>query len=177
MRDRLLEVIREKGVLRGTFRLSSGGTSNVYFDMKRVALDPEGAALVAERILDRCAEFGGIVAVGGPPIGAHPISGAVAAVSHLRGRPVGAFLVRREAKAHGTQSRVENAPPRGSRVVVVEDVVTTGRSTLEAVRLLEEEGLVVAGIVSILDRREGGGGRLEGYDFRPLYTVAQVLAG
>jgi len=177
MTDRLLQVIREKGLLRGEFKLASGGTSSHYFDLKRVTLDPEGAALVAEKVLERCEALGGIAGVGGPPIGAHPMAGAAAAVSHLRGRPVRAFLVRREVKDHGTRSRIENAPPKGSRVVVVEDVVTTGRSTLEAVRILEEEGLVVAGIVCIVDRLQGGAEALRDYDFRPLYTSAEVLAG
>jgi orotate phosphoribosyltransferase len=175
MTDKLLDVIREKGVLRGEFKLSSGGTSSYYFDMKRVTLDPEGAALFAERVLDLIDEFGEIAGVGGPPIGAHPMAGAVAAVSHLRGRPLRGFLLRKEAKGHGTRSRIENAPPEGSRVLLVEDVVTTGRSTLEAVRAVEEEGYVVAGVLSLVDRDQGGREALKDYLYRPLYTAKQAL--
>jgi orotate phosphoribosyltransferase len=176
MTDRLLDVIREKGLLRGTFKLSSGGTSSYYFDLKRVTLDPEGAALFAERVLELVGEFGEIAGVGGPPIGAHPMAGAIAAVSHLKGKPLRGFLLRKAAKGHGTQAKIENAPPEGSRVLLVEDVVTTGRSTLEAVRSVEGAGYVVAGVLSLVDRDQGGREALKDYLYRPLYTAEQVLA-
>lgn len=177
MADRLLDLLRDKALLRGEFSLSSGGSSTVYVNAKLVTLDPEGAVLVARAVLDRCAAFGGPVhAVGGPTIGADPIAGAVAAVSRLEGRPVSGFLVRKEAKGHGTRVLLENPPREGSRVVVVEDVVSTGRSTLEAVRKVEGAGLLVAGIVCVVDREAGGAEMLSGYDYRPLYHLSELLS-
>jgi len=176
MSDRLLQLLRERALLKGDFNLAAGGSSSVYINGKLLTLHPEGAVLVARAVLECCAEFEGpIAAVGGPTIGADPIAGAVAAVSHLEGRPVHGFLIRKEAKGHGTRALLENAPPPGSKVVVVEDVVTSGGSTLKAVRKVEDAELLVAGIVSIVDREAGGEEALSAYDYRPLYRLSQLL--
>src|ERR1700690_4180971 len=103
-REKLMDLLRRKSIVHGTFTLASGKTSNYYFDCKLTTLDPEGSILVGHTVLDLL-ESEGIQAdaIGGPPIGAHPIVTAVAAVSHLRGKPLPAFLIRKEVKAHGRE--------------------------------------------------------------------------
>jgi len=181
-RERLRALIAEKCVLRGDFVLASGQRSKVFFDCKRVTLHPEGVHLVAGLLLDFIEDLGRrdgrpIDAIGGPTIGADPIVGHVAGLSWERtalgGRPLLGFLVRKATKDHGTQRAIENDIPRGSRVVVFEDVVTTGGSTLEAIGRAEEVGLEVAAVVSIVDREQGGVEALARYRYHPLFRKSE----
>ncbi len=180
-RDRLKALIQEKCVLHGDFVLASGQRSKVFFDCKRATLDPEGVHLIATLILetlDRLAADDGrpIDAIGGPTIGADPIVGHVAGLSwERRGdrAPLRAFLVRKGTKDHGTRRVIENDIPRGSRVAMVEDVVTTGGSTLQAIRQAEEAGLEVAAVVAVVDREQGGAKALTGYRYYPLYRKSE----
>jgi orotate phosphoribosyltransferase len=175
-RERLGALLRQRALVRGTFRLASGQISDHYFDCKRVTLDPEGAYWAAEAILDLIdKERLAAQAVGGPTIGADPIAAAVAVRSHERGRPLPAFLVRGRAKDHGTGRTIENAPPAGARVVVIEDVVTSGSSTLRAIREVEEAGLKVEAVVCLVDREQGGAQALAAYRFLPLFRRAELL--
>jgi orotate phosphoribosyltransferase len=182
-RARLKSLIKEKCVLHGDFTLASGQKSKVYFDCKRATLDPEGLHLIGALLLDMIDRIEGndgapIDAIGGPTIGADPVVGYVAGRSWERaaagdGHPVRAFLVRKESKDHGTQRLIENDIPGGSRVVVFEDVVTTAKSTLEAIARIEEAGLTVAAVVSVVDREQGGARALDRYRYLPLFRKSE----
>lgn len=158
-RARLLELLRTLAFQEREVVLSSGLRSNFYVDCKQVTLDAEGHFLVGQLVraaIDVVAPEA--VGVGGLTLGADPIASAVATVSFVAGRPLHAFLVRKEPKAHGTEQWVE-AParlPANAPVVVVEDVVTTGASTLKAIDRAEAAGLRVVHVVAIVDRLEGG---------------------
>jgi len=189
-RDRLGRLIAEKCVLRGDFVLASGQRSNVFFDCKRITLDPEGIHLIAGLILDLIdllARRDGrpIDAIGGPTIGADPIVGHVAGLSWERAtqgsgtrslpalRPLRGFLIRKETKDHGTGRAIENDVPRGSRVLIFEDVITTGGTTLEAIARAEEAGLEVAAVASVVDREQGGEQALARYRYYPLFKKSE----
>lgn len=188
-RARLKELIQEKCVLHGDFVLASGQRARVYFDGKRATLDPEGVHLIASLILefaDRLAADDGrpVDAVGGPTIGADPVVGHVAGLSWERAqaaagkagtppRTLRAFLVRKDSKDHGTRRLIENDIPRGARVIVFEDVVTTGGSTLAAIKMIEEAGLEVAAVVAMVDREQGGEQALAGYRYRPFFRKSE----
>ena len=173
-RQRLQSLIRERCLLQGDFVLASGARSSVYFDCKRVTLHPEGVALIGELLWERIAALPGEVnAIGGPTIGADPIVGHLAALSWQKGKPMAAFLVRKEGKAHGTRRLIENPPAAGSRVVVFEDVVTSGGSTLDAIRAVEEARLKVAAVFSLVDREQGGREALAAYDYQPLFRKSE----
>ena len=155
LKAELLPLVRSV-VKHGTFTLASGKTSKIYFDARQVTLNAKGAALVARVVLEMV-KGEKVDAIGGLTLGADPIAGAVAAISAEAGRPIHGFIVRKEAKAHGTGKVVEgpDLPPK-ARVVVVDDVVTTGGSTLQAVKSLREAGFEVVRSICVVDREEGG---------------------
>jgi orotate phosphoribosyltransferase len=157
-RNRLADLLRTESLERGHFVLASGRTSDYYLDCRRTTLHPEGAYLVGQLLLSEIEErgWGDARAVGGLTLGADPVATAVAIASYLEGRPRPAFLVRKEAKEHGTQRRIERCPEPGTPVVVLEDVVTTGGSALAAAQACLDAGLVVLGVLGIVDREEGG---------------------
>ncbi len=170
---RLRAITREKSLTVGEeFRLASGGLTRFYFNMKATTFDPEGAALIAELILDRLAP-GEADCVGGLEIGALPIAAAVSLRSHQLGRALPGFFVRKEAKDHGSRESVEPRPEPGSRAVVVEDVTTTGGSAMQAVSALRAIGCEVSKIVTIVDRLEGAEENLqrEGIELVALLTA------
>lgn len=178
MRAELLALIREKSYEEREVTLASGRKSNFYVDGKQTALHPRGAYLIGRLFAERLPAFGAVDAVGGPTLGADPLSAATSLVTGLLGRGVPAFIVRKEPKGHGTQSWIEgkkNLTP-GDRVVVLEDVVTTGGSSLKAVERVEAEGYRVLGVLALVDRQEGGRETLEGrgYRFEALFTKAEV---
>ncbi len=176
-RKRLLEILREKSLQTNVNRvLTSGRTSAYYIDAKMTTLDPQGARLVGLMILDLLRSFE-IDAVGGYTLGADPIVSVVAALSAETGRPLPAFIVRKEPKKHGERKMIEGPFRKGWRVAVVDDVVTTGGSTLKACRAVEEEGGKVALTLTIVDRLEGGRENLEaaGYPFYSLFTRDDLL--
>ena len=158
--DRLRSFLLENCFIKGTFRLASGATSNVYFDCKRATLDPLGLSLIADLLLDKVDELrqaGTTVdAVGGPSVGADPIAAGVALRSAQRENPLPAFLVRRKVKDHGTGRLIENPIPTGSSVLVVEDVITSAGSVLESLATIQEAGLKIAAVACIVDREAGG---------------------
>jgi orotate phosphoribosyltransferase len=165
-RKRLKDLILQEGVrfVEGV-TLSKGGTSTYYIDCRMVTTHPEGAFLIAEVILDLI-EDDDVAAVGGPTLGADPIVGAVCYASRCRNRPLRGFIVRKEEKKHGMQKLVEGQLPDGARVVVVEDVVTSGGSVLEA-------------IIAVVDRLQGARKAFEdaGYRFTPLFTREELGIG
>ena len=171
---RVRELASEVGpFLRGEFTLTSGKKSNYYFDGKKVTLSPEGAYQVGKAIFDQLAGAG-IDAIGGVPVGAYPMVAAVALVSHLEGKPIPAFIVREETKEHGTKRKIEGHLKEGSRVAMLDDVVTTGGSLLRAIKAVEATNCKVVKVIVLVDRHEGGSDRLkeEGYDFTALLSIA-----
>ena len=174
-RDRLRALLRERSLKFGEFTLVSGRKSSYYFDSKQTTLHPEGAYLTAWCILDLVRREGiRAGAIGGMTLGADPIVCPVAALSHLEGLPLQAFIVRKEAKGHGTQRQVEGAPPEGTEVIIVDDVTTAG-STLKAIAAAEAVGLKVTAVICLLDREEGGAEALSGYPFFPLFRRNEIL--
>jgi orotate phosphoribosyltransferase len=179
-RQRLIELFKQKSLLIGRFTLTSGQTSNYYFDGKRTTLDPEGAYLSARLILEKIRELGiKADAIGGLTLGADPIVAAVAAVSFAerqRYRPLPAFIVRKDAKQHGTQRYTEGfSGLPGSRVVIVDDVCTTGESTLRAIERAEQIGYQVSAVFTLVDREQGGRELLKHYHFIPLISSRELL--
>ena len=160
--------------------LASGRTSNFYFDGKQTTLHCKGGLLVGKAFWEEVKHFEGpIDGVGGLTLGADPIATATSIAAQLDGFDVHAFIIRKEPKGHGTGQWLEgrkNLPP-GSRVVIVEDVTTTGGSSLKAVERAEEEGLVVLGIVTLVDREEGAREAIEGarQQLRAVFTKTEVV--
>lgn len=155
MRERLVSLLREKSYRKMRVTLASGRESDFYVDARQTTLHAEGSWLIGSLLFD--ALLPEVVGVGGLTMGADPIATAVATVSYHRGRPVHAFIVRKEPKGHGTQTWVEglaNLPP-GSSVAIVEDTCTTGGSLLRAVDRAEADGLRVVQCLTVVDREEG----------------------
>ena len=178
-RQRLLEILREKSLKIGHFKLDSGMTSPYYFDSKFTTHDPEGAYLTAWLILDEIKRRNvEAMAIGGLTLGADPIVAAVAAVSHAEDEfaPLAGFIVRKEGKKHGTQRFIEGFDkPEGTAVIIIDDVCTTGGSTLKAVARAEEAGYHVALVLCLVDREQGGAEALRNYPFYPLFTAQELL--
>jgi len=157
-RAELLALLAEKSFKLGHFKLSSGGTSDYYVDCRTTTLDARGARLVGELVLDEIAARGWKPeAIGGLTLGADPIAVAAAVVSSERGTPVNAFLVRKAEKQHGTGQRIEGFRQGGARVVIVDDVCTTGASTIQAIEAAREAGFEVVGVLCLLEREEARG--------------------
>ena len=152
----LIGLVEAKALKRGTFRLASGREASFYLDAKQVVLDAHGAMLVGRAILERLRSLGPLpAAVGGMSIGADPITSAVITMAGIEGLPLKGFMVRKEPKDHGTKKYVEGPVEPGQRVVIVEDVTTTGGSSLLAIDRVHEFGLVVERVVTVIDRLAG----------------------
>jgi len=152
----LIDLVEAKALKRGTFRLASGREASFYLDAKQVVLDAHGAMLVGRAILERLRSLGPLpAAVGGMSIGADPITSAVITMAGVEGLPIKGFMVRKEPKDHGTKKYVEGPVEPGQRVVIVEDVTTTGGSSLLAIDRVHEFGLVVERVVTVIDRLAG----------------------
>ena len=177
-RARLIELIKSRSFQKGPeFKLASGKTSTFYFNMKPTMLDSEGAYLVASLILDQL-EGTEADLIGGLEMGAVPIAASVAAVAFTEGRKLPAFFVRKQAKEHGTQSLIEGLMKgeslEGKKVVVVEDVTTTGGSALKAAEALKTAGAAIVSVITIVDRLDGAAETFAnaGLKFEPLLTLA-----
>jgi orotate phosphoribosyltransferase len=179
-KERLKEIIIEKSYEKRKVTLASGRESDFYFDGKQTTLHPEGGLLTGKLFFEAIKDVENVQGVGGLTLGADPIATATSIASFLAGKSIPGFIIRKEPKGHGTGAWLEgrkNLSP-GSRVVIVEDVVTTGGSSMKAVRRAEEEGLVVLGIVTLVDREEGGRENIEkeGYWLKAIFTKSEILA-
>ena len=184
-KSELLAMLIEKSVRRGDFTLASGAKSDLYVNCKKTALDPAGALLIGavgwDLVRQTAAELNvQIDAIGGLTMGADPISLSIgmAAQRETPGHPLQTFTVRKAAKGYGMKKLIEGNFSGGDTVVVVDDVVTTGGSTLQAIEAVEAEGGKVAFVFALVDRLEGGRQNIEarGYRVAPLFTRADVLA-
>ena len=169
-RARLRELISSLAVVPGRVVLSSGAEADWYVDLRRVTLQHEAAPLIGRVLRGLTADWA-YDAVGGLTLGADPVA---AAVLHAPGRPVDAFVVRKQGKAHGLQRRIEGPDVTGRRVLAVEDTSTTGASVLTAVEALREAGATVVGVAVVVDRGAGAAVRAAGLDYRAAYTLADL---
>lgn len=155
---RLIEIVLEKSFQyrdNPPFTLASGKQSNYYFNCKPTTMDPEGMNLIG-KVLFRMLKDAPITAAGGLTLGADPIANALAVISFQEGKPIKSFTVRKETKDHGTKSKIEGTLQKGERIVVLDDVITTGGSTITAIEAVREAGLVIDRVVAFIDREEGG---------------------
>lgn len=177
LKKELIQLVKEKSLITNVQRvLTSGRTSSYYIDAKMTTLDPRGASLTARLILEVLKSYD-IDAIGGFTLGADPIVSAVAAMSAETERPLPAFIVRKEPKKHGERKMIEGPFKSRWKVAVVDDVVTTGGSTLKACKAVEEEGGKVVLTLALVDRLEGARENLEknGYTFVSLLTRDDLI--
>ena len=177
LRDTLKDLLLTRSVRRGDFVLASGRRSSVYIDARLTTMSGDGLAVIGGLGLDRFAAHGWTPrAVGGLTLGADPIAYALALTARRRGQVLDAFTVRKQAKDHGTGKRIEGCFAAGYAVVVIEDVLTTGRSALDAVTAVESEGGHVLGVMAVVDRQEGGREAIEraGYQVEAFLSVTDL---
>lgn len=178
-RGRLRQLLAERSFRTGTFTLASGVESDYYIDCRATTMHAEGLALLGEAGLEAMEELGWEPdLVGGLTMGADPIAYAMAAESWRRGKPVHAFSVRKQPKRHGTGQRIEGCFEPGARVVVVEDVITSGGSALQVCEVIAQAGGQVVGVLALVDRCEGGRQAIESTGLRveSLYTPEELRA-
>ncbi len=159
MVEKLKELILERAFQyseKPIFKLVHGGMSNFYFNCKKITLDPEGQFLIGNIIFDMIKDLE-VKAIGGLTLGADPIAMAVSYTSWLKGKPINAFVVRKEPKGHGAMTQIEGNVTVGDRVVVVDDVITTGGSTIKAIEVCKSAGLEICKVIVLVDREEMDG--------------------
>lgn len=171
-RQKLISLFHERALKFGDFTLASGKKSTYYLDGKQITLHSTGLRLVSEGLLEILKDVN-FSAIGGMTIGADPIVGGVLVVAAEQGRSIDGFLVRKEPKGHGTQRYIEGPVRPGTKVVVIDDVVTTGGSSIQAVERIVEFGCEVVCVVGIVDRKEGGAAnfKAKGLPFRSLLSI------
>ncbi len=168
MKKRLAEIIARRSFKYSDdppFTLTSGRRSNFYFDCKPTTLDPEGMNLIGSIIFDML-DDSEVTAAGGMTLGADPIANALSLISYQRGKPIKSFIVRKAVKGHGTKSKIEGDVRPGEKVVIIDDVITTGASTIAAIERAKEEGLVIDRVIVLIDREEGALENIEKYTER-----------
>lgn len=170
MKEELKKLLFTVGAVKtGDFTLSSGKKSNLYIDCRKITLHPQGAKLIAKIILEKIKGLK-VDAIGGLTLGADPITGAVVALSEIPG-----FIVRKKEKEHGTKQKIEGLIEPGWKVVIVEDVSTTGASALQALEAVEAAGAKVIKVISVVDREEGAAEALKNYDFDPIFKKSDLV--
>lgn len=168
----LAELVTDLAVVHGQVTLSSGKQADYYVDLRRVTLQHRAARLIGELLRELTADWD-YVAVGGLTLGADPVA---TSVMHAQGRPIDAFVVRKETKKHGMQRRIEGPEVVGQRVLVVEDTTTTGNSPLTAVAALREAGAEVVGVATVVDRATGADAVIaaQGLEYRYLLGLGDL---
>ena len=177
-RHTLRELLRARSVRKGDFVLASGAKSSYYIDARLTTMSGSGQMLIGRRALAEIDARGWSPdAVGGLTLGADPVAYAIAHAAAAAGRTIDAFTVRKQAKEHGTGRLIEGNLREGSRVLVVEDVVTSGDSALRAVAAVQEAGARIIGVLAVVDREEGGRARIEaaGHEVVALFTASELL--
>lgn len=169
-RDRLKELFRERALQFGDFTLASGKKSSYYVNSKKVLFHAEAITLLGELLYEATSDLT-FQAMGGLEVGAIPMAASALTAFHRHGRTLEGFFVRKQAKTHGSQELVEGQVNTGDTVVVIDDVLTTGGSVVQAIRAVESLGAKVLRVVCICDRLQGAREALSGYDFRPLFTI------
>jgi orotate phosphoribosyltransferase len=165
MKHRLAEIILERSFQyrdNPPFTLASGKTSNYYFNCKPTTMDPEGMYLIGNLLFDMLADAD-VSAAGGLTLGADPIANALSLISYQKKKPIKSFVVRKDAKNHGTKSGIEGNITSGERVAIIDDVITTGGSTITAIEVAQEAGLKIDRVIAIVDREEGGRENIKKY--------------
>ena len=181
LREKTLRIIKSKSFSRGRFQLSSGKQSDFYLDMKPTMLDPEGADALAQMVLDRLKDMK-VDCIGGLEVGAIPIVSTIAMLSQQQGTPLPGFFVRKELKDHGTKQLLEGLASgeslEGKSVVILDDVTTSGRSSMAAVKAARDEGARVVLVLAIVDREEGAAGfyRENDVPFAALFAASEFMA-
>ena len=180
MKERLGEIILERSFKYSDnppFTLASGRLSNYYFNCKPTTLDPEGMNLIGSVIFDMV-KNSSITAAGGLTLGADPIANALSVISYQKGKPIKSFIVRKDVKDHGTKSAIEGNVKAGDRVLILDDVITTGGSTITAIEQARKAGLVVDGVIALVDREEGGRENIQKHveNIRSVLTRTEIMA-
>lgn len=179
-RNRLADIIFQRSFGRGKVILASGKESDFYFDLKPTMMDPEGASLIAHQLFDALKDIETDY-VGGLEMGAVPITGGLCQVSFEKGRPIRGFFVRKQAKGHGAKKVVEGLTKdeslSGKKLIIVEDVTTTGESAYKAIEACQEAGAEVVMVISIVDRQDGAEEffKSRGINFKSLYQASDYL--
>lgn len=180
-RSRLADIIHARSFGRGKIKLASGKESDFYFDMKPTMLDPEGASLIARHLFDAISDAGADY-VGGLEMGAVPITGGVCQHSFEEGKPIRGFFVRKQAKDHGAKKVIEGLTKTesldGKKLIIVEDVTTTGESAYKAIEACRATGAEVVLVISIVDREDGAKEFFasKNVPFKALYLASEFLA-
>jgi orotate phosphoribosyltransferase len=169
-RDRLKELFRERALQFGDFTLASGKKSTYYVNSKKVLFHAEAITLLGDLLYEATKDLD-FQAIGGLEVGAIPMAAAALTAFHRAGRPMEGFFVRKQTKEHGSKERLEGQVKAGDKVVVIDDVLTTGGSVIQAIEVLEAMGAKVLRVVCICDRLQGAREALAKYDFRPLFTI------
>lgn len=169
-RTRLQELFRERALQFGDFTLASGKKSNYYVNSKKVLFHAEAITLLGELLYESTSDLN-FQAIGGLEVGAIPMAAAALTAYHLHERTMEGFFVRKKAKEHGSKELVEGQVNSGDSVVVIDDVLTTGRSVVDAIEAVEALGAKVLRVVCICDRLQGAREALAKYDFRPIFTI------
>jgi orotate phosphoribosyltransferase len=179
MKKRLAKILFERSYMEGDFTLASGRKSDYYFDCRQTSLHPEGAWLIGSLFTEMLSDLD-IAAVGGMTMGADPLISATSVASHLKGKPLAGLIVRKAVKDHGTGRYIEGLAnvKAGDKVAMLEDVVSTGGSVLQACDRVRDGGLHIAVICCVLDRGEGGREKLieAGYQVRAIFTRPELVS-
>lgn len=174
----LKQLLIERSIQRGNFTLASGKTSTFYVDARLTTMSPEGMLTIGPLALEYIEAQGWLPdSVGGLTLGADPIAFAISHASATTSNPLRAFTVRKEAKKHGTGSLIEGPFASGDRVVIIEDVITTGKSAIQAIDSVENAGGRILGVLALVDREDGGRDaiRSRGFDVASLTTISELL--
>jgi len=180
LKERLGEIILERSFKYSEnppFTLASGRQSNFYFNCKPTTLDPEGMNLIGSVIFDMIKDSS-ITAAGGLTLGADPIANALSVISYQKGKPIKSFIVRKDVKDHGTKSAIEGNVKAGDRVLIIDDVITTGGSTITAIEQAHKAGLIVDRVITLIDREEGGRENIQKHveNIQSILTRTEVMA-
>lgn len=179
MKEQLLDLIVNRSLEvadEPIFKLASGGYSKIYIDCKKTTCNANGKLIIGNLIYDKIKNIG-VAAIGGLTLGADPIASAVSYTSVLKGNPINTFIVRKMVKDHGLKKVIEGDVKKGDKVVVIDDVITTGASTVEAIQRAKEFGLIVVKVYVLVDRQEGGKENIlkEGVEYEALIELQEVL--